>query len=554
MFSKWRQTLGTTPFKEWSLSPEVELQEQWHRIPSGRPEGFTEWLADVSNISPRDRFGALVTLAEPVQAAVFGADATEAAQERAASLVESAGVPRIAVTGDEIAIRHVLPYLVSPEDLLRRLREGSLRRQGGVVVEGTARALLRLSLMSGVASIEEEVVYRSNLNSVGPVVAADRAFNSGFTGRGVTVAVIDTGIDMTHPAFAGRISPLSRNFITSSGASSNFTDSDGHGTHVAGIVGGDGSPSGAFRGIAPGVELSILKAYASVAGAANVGDILAALQYAIEQKADVITLSAGWAPWDPPRLRVPPPWLWSSRTTAEESAFTGAPALGGCVTIAAAGNCGNLAPPSSTIMRPGTCEHVLTVGSVDLNATSPNLSSFSSQGPVQRSDVLGLGAIGQANAPHFAGAQVSMLDKPDVLAPGGEMNYAAPPGRCACPAGQGVMSAQAAGSGMPWTTCAHPTEPYTSSSGTSMAAPVVAGLAALIIEYARTAGLSLAKRYDRAFIVGNIIRATARDLGLARCEQGYGLADWAGIERTLKRIESGQDYLDNYSVPPAFPR
>jgi len=87
-----------------------------------------------------------------------------------------------------------------------------------------------------------------------------------------------------------------------------------------------------------------------------------------------------------------------------------------------------------------------------------------------------------------------------------------------------------------------------------MAAPVVAGLAALVIEYADRNGLGLAQRSDRALIVHNIIRATARDLGLPRCEQGYGLVDWTGIERTLGQILSGQDFFDNYRIPPAFPR
>jgi hypothetical protein len=540
-------------FFEVPESSEDDIYERpWDSTSASRAGGFTQWLAEVGTVAPRDRFPALVTLAEPVEGAVFGADITEDAQQRAADLVASAGLTRDAVSGHDIAIRHVLSHLVFPESLPGQLSAGVLFRRGGVVVDGTASALLRLAESPGVIRVEEDVVYRPSLNSVRPMVGADHAFTTGLTGRGVTVAVIDTGIDSTHPAFSGRISPHSRNFVSSSGAPSNFADNDGHGTHVAGIVGGDGSPSGTFRGVAPGADLLILKAYVSAAQGGSAGDVAAAVNYAILQDADVITVSAGYAPRSSGRSTAPP-WLWSSRTTFEEMVFTAAPATGHA-TIVAAGNFGNLAPPSSTITRPGICEHVLTVGSVDLSLTSPSLSSFSSQGPVRRSDALGLGTVDSANAPHLAGAQVTTLDKPDVLAPGGERNHQAQPGQCAHPQGQGVMSAMAAGVGTPWSTCAHPSEPYTSSSGTSMAAPVAAGLAALITEYADRNGLGLARRSDRALIVHNIIRATARDLGLSRCKQGYGLVDWTGIEGTLGQIASGQDFFDNYRIPPAFPR
>jgi subtilisin family serine protease len=233
--------------------------------------------------------------------------------------------------------------------------------------------------------------------------------------------------------------------------------------------------------------------------------------------------------------------------------FTAAPANGSAV-IVAAGNTGNLVPSTSTINRPGICEHVLTVGSVDLSAKAPNLSSFSAQGPVRRTDALGLGGVGSASAAHLAGAQAITLDKPDVLAPGGEMSYTAHPGACPWPAGQGVMSARAAGAGTPWSACAHPTEPYTSCSGTSMAAPVVAGIAALILEHSDRNGLGVAQRDERALILHNIIKAGTRDLGLARWQQGYGLVDWPLIEQILGRIGSGRDYLDNYVDPPPYPR
>jgi len=87
-----------------------------------------------------------------------------------------------------------------------------------------------------------------------------------------------------------------------------------------------------------------------------------------------------------------------------------------------------------------------------------------------------------------------------------------------------------------------------------MATPVVAGIAALIIERANANGLELRRRYDRAFVVQNLVKATARDLGLPRAAQGHGLVDWDSIEKVLADVGSGFDHLDNYRLEPIFPR
>ena len=163
-----------------------------------------------------------------------------------------------------------------------------------------------------VASIQPDPILRPLLDTVGPTCGADIAAQQNVTGSGKTVAIVDTGIDGTHPGFTGRISPTSRDF-TSTGGAGALHDLDGHGTHVAGIVGGDGSGSilGAHRGIAPGADLMVLKAIGGTGQ--QYGSVLAqAISHAVLSGANVINLSVGESPWDPPRRAISAPWVWSS--------------------------------------------------------------------------------------------------------------------------------------------------------------------------------------------------------------------------------------------------
>src|SRR5947209_4319070 len=129
-------------------------------------------------------------------------------------------------------------------------------------------------------------------------VGANLAQQYGFTGAGVGVAIIDSGIDMTNADLAGRV-VYSEDF-TGTGVT---TDLYGHGTHVAGIVGASGANSGGkYHGIAPGVNLINLRALdASGAGADD--NVIAAINRAIDLKAQynirVINLSLGRPVFEP---------------------------------------------------------------------------------------------------------------------------------------------------------------------------------------------------------------------------------------------------------------
>lgn len=302
----------------------------------------------------------------------------------------------------------------------------------------------------------------------------------GHDGSGVTVAVLDSGIDTTHPDFQGRVLA---NVVWSNGAwQPSPADPDGHGTHVAGIAAGSGEASdGALRGVAPGaglVGMDFSRAF-TTATALQAFDWV--LRNAQRYQIRIVTNSWGRAgepePWDPGDALV----RASNRLVAE-----------GMVVIYSAGNHG---PAPRTLSLEAQNPSVITVGAVD-DAALP--AAFSGRGPV-------LDAAGQE------------LDwvKPDVVA-----------------GGVGVLSARSA---QATGTVTQPTLVpsqlpgisqgvgqealrYTALSGTSQAAPHVAGIVAAMLQ----AGPDLTPGQ-----VHNLLRETAIDLGASGPDSttGFGLVD-----------------------------
>jgi subtilisin family serine protease len=136
-----------------------------------------------------------------------------------------------------------------------RAAGGSLQRQFShfpktVVVTLPAGAVKLLAQLPFVQYVSPVRSVKKHLDLTTATVGADLARQYGFTGQGVGVAVIDSGIDTTNTDLAGRV-VYSEDF-TGTGVT---TDRYGHGTHVAGIVGASGANSGGkFHGIAPGRE------------------------------------------------------------------------------------------------------------------------------------------------------------------------------------------------------------------------------------------------------------------------------------------------------------
>jgi serine protease AprX len=274
-------------------------------------------------------------------------------------------------------------------------------------------------------------------------VGADTLWAAGITGKGIGVAVIDSGISGDLPDFknADGSSRITANVIENPDAT-RPGDDVGHGTHVAGIVAGNsfnrdaGDPArGAYVGIAPEADLITVKT-ADDAGDSTVVDVITALQFVVDHKDDlnirVVNLSVSS---DTPASYVDDPL-----DAAVEFAWHS-----GIVVVAAAGNRGESA--DAVQYAPGNDPYVISVGATDEGGTpdpgDDTTAPFSSRGVTQDGVV-----------------------KPELLAPGA---------RIVAPLAMGSAFQQLC----PQCIVAGD---YIRIGGTSMSAPVVAGAAALLLQ------------------------------------------------------------------------
>ncbi len=226
-------------------------------------------------------------------------------------------------------------------------------------------------LRPGVDRVYLDGKRRISLDVSVPQIGAPAAWRAGLDGAGVKVAVLDTGIDATHPDFAGRIA-ASRNFTDAP----DTDDTVGHGTHVASIIAGSGAASGGrYRGVAPGARLVIGKVCDTEF--CEESDILAGMEWAATQAPVVnMSLTGGDAPGN----------------DLLEQAVEDLTAAHGALFVVAAGNAG----ATGTVGSPSTADSALSVGAVDRD---DQLADFSSRGPRVGDDAI----------------------KPDITAPGVEI-------------------------------------------------------------------------------------------------------------------------------------
>jgi serine protease AprX len=190
----------------------------------------------------------------------------------------------------------------------------------------------------------------------------------GDTGQGVTVAVLDTGIDSL-PDFAGRLA----GGVDLTGGNNPFQDGYGHGTFVAGLIAGDGaSSSGQYSGEAPGAKLVSVKV-AGASGSTDLATVISGLQWIADNRdtygIKVLNISLG--------VRLGVSTLVNPLDQAVEAVWNC-----GIAVVAAAGNAG---PFNGTILSPGDDPLVITAGALDDMATpsasDDEMTTFSSVGP-----------------------------------------------------------------------------------------------------------------------------------------------------------------------------
>ncbi|MFJ7085139.1 S8 family peptidase [Streptomyces griseus] len=236
---------------------------------------------------------------------------------------------------------------------------------------------------SGLKKLWLDRKVQASLDKSTKQVGADLAWAAGYDGTGTKVAVLDTGADAEHPDLQGRIT-ASENFTDSAGTG----DFQGHGTHVASTVGGSGAASdGKNKGVAPGTDLLVGKVL-NDSGSGAASWIIAGMEWAVDQKADVVSMSLGSA--EPTDCTDPMSLAATELGKNKDTLFV----------VAA----GNLGPSLNTVSSPGCAPGVLTVGAVDRDDSTAN---FSSRGP----------------------AIVSHTLKPEIAAPGVAISAAAAGGR-----------------------------------------------------------------------------------------------------------------------------
>lgn len=207
---------------------------------------------------------------------------------------------------------------------------------------------------SGIREIWLDGKRRLLLEDSVPRIGAPAVWESGYDGDGVTVAVLDSGVDLDHPDLAGRVIEA-RDFT----GTDDPTDRHGHGTHVAATIAGGGEASdGRHRGVAPGAELLSGKVCGMEECAES--DLLAGMLWAAQSDAAVVNMSIGGSDFpgiDPLEAAV------NDLTDQYDTLF-----------VIAAGNYGVYEKVDS----PGSADAALTVAAADLAGA---VAEFSSRGP-----------------------------------------------------------------------------------------------------------------------------------------------------------------------------
>lgn len=288
---------------------------------------------------------------------------------------------RVIIEIDRQGIESVANLVNASQGVVKR----HIKKIPSLAVEIPFSALEELAGSRRVKRIWHDARVRAMLDLAAPTVGGNYAWEQGITGKNTVAAVIDTGIS-PHPDL---VTPENRivGWVDLLNQIDSPYDDNGHGTHVAGIIAGNGySSRGRYRGIAPDAKLVGVKALDN-GGAGNVSDVIAGIEWVIDNRSiyniHAINLSLG--------------------ATAQDSyredplcRAVGAAWLEGLVVCAAAGNDG---PDPRSINTPGIHPVIITVGNLDDRRTSDSEDN-------------------QVNESSSRGPTIDGRRKPDIITPG----------------------------------------------------------------------------------------------------------------------------------------
>ena len=338
---------------------------------------------------------------------------------------------------------------------------GELPLVNGLVASLDHNGIVALSNQSNVAYISKDRTLTPFFDNAAPAVNAPAAWKSNYTGSGIAVALIDSGVN-SHPDLATTgLLPISRVVYNQSfvPGDSSTADAYGHGTHIAGLIAGNGLSSTGpvfsqtFKGIAPGANIVNLRVLDGN-GSATDSQVIAAISQAVNLKSKynirIINLSLGRGVFESYKL--------DPLCQAVEKAWKS-----GLVVVVAAGNNGRYLPTSgyATVTSPGNDPYALTVGSMKPMGTPDRgddlIASYSSKGPTLLDHVV----------------------KPDVVAPGNLL--------VSTETSNTTLYSTEPDNRVPYSAYIYggpstPSKVYFQLSGTSMASGVVSGAVADILQ------------------------------------------------------------------------
>ncbi|MFD1019625.1 S8 family serine peptidase [Thalassobacillus hwangdonensis] len=247
-------------------------------------------------------------------------------------------------------------------ELKKQVKTADVNREydyvfSGFSVELPGNEIIKLLAVPGVKAVYPNVHYTADVISKeeisaeefspemmksAPFIGANEAWEAGFTGEGVTVAVIDTGVDYTHPDLAHAFGDYK---------GYDFVDDDNdpmegptqyHGTHVSGTV----AANGAIKGVAPEANLLGYRVLGPNGGTTE--DVVAGIELAVQDGADVMNLSLGNSLNNPD---------WATSIALDWAMAEG---------VVAVTSNGNAGPNNWTVGSPGTSREAISVGATQL--------------------------------------------------------------------------------------------------------------------------------------------------------------------------------------------